>query len=110
MLAAVLFRMRPKRFACLGMTGMKMDGVKFVVAHDRMRFSAFGQVAYGAEHLCVVRPTVDEVPQKDDLLIRVCAFPTSSSFLPAEMCKQIAQLVSMAVNVGDDQVLNNWLS
>lgn len=86
----------------MGVQCMEMQSVEFMIAHDRLGFACIDKFADRFENSPVVRPTVNEVAQKDDLSIRIWVDPTKRAPPPPKPSERGIQFGSLAVNVWND--------
>jgi len=101
-LADILGRMRAKRLTSLGMRGVEMQGVELVVAHDGPRLARIDQAANRVQDGPVVGASIDEIPKKDDLTIRLRMEPTRRAVPPAECGEGRIKLGRLAVDIWND--------
>ncbi len=98
----VLLAVRPQRQASRSMPCMEMDGIQFVISHDRLRLACADHGPHDLQHAGVIRSTVDEIAQKHDRAAGFRMTPAAARFTVPELAQKSGQLVRLPVDVGDD--------
>jgi hypothetical protein len=88
------------------MRRVEVESVEFVIAHDRLGLSGIDKFADGLEDSPIVRTTIDEVSQKDDLSIRIRVGPTERAPPPPQPTEGSVEFGGLAVNIWNDV---NWV-
>jgi hypothetical protein len=102
MLVYVLVGMIAQRPSGARVARMEVQGIEFMIAHNRPRPSIVNQLAHCRKHRAIVPAAVDEVAKEYDLPIWIGVLPASDRSAPPELVQGEVKFRGLAVHIWND--------